>query len=466
MDRIAIVGNGILSLASAWRVLQKNPAARVTIIGPKARTGSASLAAPAMLNSFAELVMGSLDHPIDRKKFSVSQLAARAWSDFLAEMPEYEVSRPGIGKGTFVLNNGSTDVSEDESFDAIVDYLEEFNEAYQWVRPTEIPGYSPAASGRALRAIYIERENFVNSEQVIQYVECALENMGVSFIDDYAASLEMTSGMISSVQLRSGECVKADSYLLALGANLTKLMSDSGIDVEMPKIFYGSGVSIEIRPRESKLANCVRTPNRGLACGIYSAPRTQDTVVIGASNYVADYALDYPRIGSLESLMKGTMEQLNRDFYNAELVNTRVGWRPTSEDTYPVLGKLSIENLVVASGTKRDGFHMSPILSDYISDLLLNGNSELDELFSEWKPERALIRTYTREKAVTEIVKHKLSAMYQHDFVPPKSAMLAELTESIRTEVESFHDSLGAEDWGVHPELYDLYRNGYIAAEK
>ena len=65
-----IIGNGIIALTTAFRLLKKlAPTDNISIIGPKNRPGSATLAAAAMLNSFGEieshsLVLTSLIMPI------------------------------------------------------------------------------------------------------------------------------------------------------------------------------------------------------------------------------------------------------------------------------------------------------------------------------------------------------------------------------------------------------------------
>ena len=51
-----IIGNGIIGLTTAFRLARRAGSKdRVTLIGKKIRPGSATLAAGAMLNSFAEI---------------------------------------------------------------------------------------------------------------------------------------------------------------------------------------------------------------------------------------------------------------------------------------------------------------------------------------------------------------------------------------------------------------------------
>ncbi len=463
MKKVIFIGNGILSLMSALRLSQKDEQIDITVIGPFSREGCASIAAPAMLNSFAELTKGSLDDKIDREKFKISRLAGKRWRTLFDDLEEYSIAKPQPAFGTYVLNNTTTDKFDDENFDAILAYLEEFEEEYELVNADQIPGYAPSSRGRAIRSLYMKNEGFINSQSVLDYLVDYLFHQGITFIDDSVSELIKKEEIISSLKTEKGDIYVADNFFLSPGANFSKIINNSNLDLQMQKILYGSGVAVEIKPKEMSLTNCVRTPNRGMACGIYSAPRTKDTIFVGASNLIADYGLEHGMLTSVESLLKSAMEQINSSYYNAGFVGTKLGWRPTSEDTYPLLGKTTIPNLIVATGTKRDGFHMSPIISQYLISLLFNETYEHADLFRFFQPEREIIRNISREKAIKEIVAHQISAMYQHDFVPPKSNMLNDYIEKLTVEANEVHDKVGAIEWGIPPELYAMYKGGYLA---
>lgn len=463
MTNIILIGNGILSLMSALRLTQRNEKYHITIIGPNNREGCASVAAPAMLNAYAELTKGALDDTIDRQKFEISRLASKAWKSIFTELTEYTIPKIEPSFGTYILNNATTDYSEDINFNAIIEYLEEYDEHYEYVDICDIPGYNPSSKGRALKAIYLKDEGFVNSEFVLDYLVDYLKNNGVNFIDQKVFSLNKNNNTIESVTLENKETIKADKFILAPGANFSTIINNSNLNINFQRILYGSGVTMEIRPKVTNFTHCVRTPNRGMACGIYSAPRTTDTIFIGASNLVADYGLKNPMLTSLESLLKASMEQINTAYYNAEFIGTKIGWRPTSEDTYPLLGKCSINNLIIATGTKRDGFHMSPIISQYLVHALFNETFTYEKLFANFDPERAIIRNIPRDKAIRDIVNHQISAMYQHDFIEPKNDMLNDYRKKLEQEAIEVHDKVGAHEWGIPPELYSMYKGGYLA---
>jgi len=237
----------------------------------------------------------------------------------------------------------------------------------------------------------------------------------------------MSGGTISHVVTSDGQAIEADRFVLATGATVTDVLARSAIDIPMQRVFYGVGVSIELRSPDNPHTKCIRTPNRGLACGIYSVPYFQgpgernDHILVGASNFISPTAYPYGRLTSVESLMRAAVEQINSNFYRADLVRVNVGWRPTTQDTYPLIGKTSIPNLIVATGTKRDGFHMSPLLADLITAMVYD--EKIDERFGWFAPERKLIQNMTRDEGIEKATRHLMSASYQHGFSPSTSRM-------------------------------------------
>jgi glycine/D-amino acid oxidase-like deaminating enzyme len=287
----------------------------------------------------------------------------------------------------------------------------------------------------------------------------------VKFVDGSAARLHRSGDALTSVELDDGRRIEGDRYLLATGATVTDLLRHSELGLPIQRVFYGVGVSLEIQSPDARHTKCIRTPNRGMACGIYSAPYFQgpalphDHVLIGASNFISATPYPFGRLTSVEALMRAAMEQINSDFYRADLVRVNVGWRPTSQDTLPLVGPTSLRNLVVATGTKRDGFHLSPLLSEYLVSMLLG--EKVDERFAVFAPERKLRHLLTRDQAIAKAVRHQVSAAYQHGFSPSKSRMPSQLAALYRTDLEALHDKVGAVDWGIPVEMLDMYRYGH-----
>jgi glycine oxidase len=478
---IIIIGNGIIALSTAFRLskkLAKND--KITIIGKNTREGSATMAAAAMLNSFAEIEAGSLEHEVDLFRFELSHQATRMWPKFEMELIEAAGDELPAGcancqgcngggcfdSGTYVVNNTTADNLDDENFDAILKALTDFNEPHELVSPDSIPNYNPEPRSRATRAVYIHNEGWFNPKLMIEKIQnIVAAHPQITLVDQHVEKLIKQGNTISSVLLSNGDKISGDQFLLATGASASDLIDKSELGIKLQRIFYGVGVSIEIKSPDSPAKKCIRTPNRGLACGLYSVPYYQsplednDHILIGSSNFISPTPYPYGRLASVEHLMSSAIKQINANYDRADFVRANVGWRPTSQDSYPLIGQSSIDNLIIATGTKRDGFHLAPLLSEYLVSVMLKEPN--DERMSIFAPERKLIHTLNREEAINLAVKHKMNAAYQHGFEPSNSKMPNEIRRLYRDDLEKLHDNVGANDWGIPLEMLDMYRYGH-----
>lgn len=456
-----IIGNGILGLMTAFRLLRRDSTHKVSIIGPRDRRGCASLAAAAMLNSFCEIEAGTLTNPVEAKKFEFNRNATAHWPSLLSEIAGCSQLPMRYGFGTFLINNHNSDVLEDSNFDAIIEALNTFPTPYDHVAPSSIPAYNPHPRSRAGRAIYIPTEGWVNPILLIRALEDILQRSGrVRFIADYCESVTRQGDMVSGVALQGGQVIRGDYYVLSPGANFSSIISRSNLDITTPRVLYGIGCSLLLKTDTHTLPNCIRTPNRGLACGIYSAPHDSKHTLIGASNLISTLPEDYPRATSMASLLEASIDQINAEYYRSQVVKVNIGWRPTSEDTVPLIGNTSLDNLWIATGTKRDGLHCSPLIAESLSDLILQGHTNTD--LSLFRPERAPLKVYTRAEAINSSLRQMMDAAYQHRFSPSSIRMVDDLRAHYKDELERLHDSVGAIDWGIPPEMVAVYKAGYL----
>ncbi len=474
--KYVIIGNGIIALSTAFRLTQQIKAKdSITIVGLSTRVGSATMAAGAMLNSFGEINPYSLRTKTGRYHFELSRLATKKWPEFenqlISAAGNKLTKNDGYGLGTYIINNTSSDDFDDRNFEAIVNALKDCNEQFDYVTPRDIPNYHPSQRKRATRAIYIPGEGWLNPKIVLSRLDHILKNHPqVNYIDDKVLRLIKNGSTIEAIAIAKGKHVEGDVFLLANGASAGDVLESSELKLKIQNLFYGVGVSLEIHSEGFSHKKCIRTPNRGGGCGIYSLPhylgpdKSNEHIMIGATNYISPNPRYNPRLSGVEGLMKNAIEEINNNFFAATLVNINVGWRPTTQDTYPILGKTSINNFVIATGTKRDGFQLSPVISEMIASIML-GN-EVDTRFGCYKPEREIIREINRKDAVEMIVSGLMSEHYQHDYNPPNVKMNAQVIETHRKEIEELHDKIGAYDWGIPPELVPMYRRGHARFNK
>jgi len=158
-------------------------------------------------------------------------------------------------------------------------------------------------------------------------------------------------------------------------------------------------------------------------------------------------------------LLESAINEINENFFDAQLVRVNVGWRPTTQDTYPLLGKTSIGNLIIATGTKRNGFHLSPLISEMMSALMMG--EDADERLDVFAPERKLIRELSYDDAIEIGIESLISQHYQHGYKPSNIRMERLVRKGFRRDLEELHNKVGALDWGIPPELINMYKRGY-----
>jgi glycine oxidase len=462
-EGIVIVGNGVIGQSLAFELLERGWKAPIFLVGRAERPGCASLAAGAMLNSFAELEEGSLDHEIDRLKFEISRKATSLWPSWVERLNAYApLSSLQLRLGTIVLNNASSNALDDVNFETIIRHLGEFNEPFETIHPAEIAAYSPSPRQRALRAIFLPREGYINPGQLFSaYAQAFARHSNLKLVNTHAESILIAGdSSVEGVRLESGERLLSSQVLIASGAAVTPLLEKTPLASTVQRVFYGVGCSLVVGTGDRTPKFVVRTPNRGLACGVYQVPYGEGTSCIGASNFISPEPEFHPRLTSIEAILRAAMEQLNTSYYKSQLIKTNVGFRPTTADTFPLVGPTSVKGLYLATGTKRDGIHCAPFWSAVLADLV--EGKKIDARLDVFRPERTLIRTLTKAQGIAKAVKHHLSGAYQHELELPKSGWESSIEDFLRSKVEEIYAVSNVANYGIPPEMLDMYRYGHI----
>ncbi len=478
--KYVVTGNGITGLSIAFRILQYDPEADISIVGPRARAGGATAPAGAMLNSFAEITESALKSDASFLHFQLSHMATQVWPDFEEQLIEMagsnlpdecsncQVLTGGcFSKGTYIINNTTSDTLDDKNFNAIINALDDFNEQYSMVEPSDIPNYEPAMAARALRAVYIPNEGWLNPKIVLKKLDRIMAaSPRVNYIDGSVDALKEQGGKIISAVLNDGSSLEADHFVIANGIDASALIARSIEDIYVQPVFCGVGVSLEIKTKGYPHKNVIRTPNRGGACGLYTVPYFKEPggsdchILIGASNFVAVEPEYNARISSVAHLLHSVTHEINQNFYSSELIAVNVGNRPITLDQYPLIGKVACDNLFMVSGTNRDGFHLSPVLSDYLVRIILEKELPFDISF--FSPTREPVHDLSREDAIKYNVDSLMSEQYQHGFVASNIRQVEQIRNDWKKQVIAVHDKVGATDWGIPPLMFKLYRDDRV----
>ena len=461
-----VIGNGAIGSATAIRLSQQFPEAQVALVGPDNRSGSASIAAGFMLNVFGELEVGVLQKQFSKAKFELSLQSKSLWQQWEENLTALSGHNFNTVMGTVVFSNSAASDIDDENFDYIVNALEQYNEPYDFISPKQVKGFEPAQHTRAMRMVCIPGEGFVESAKLFStFDKCFANIANITLIHEPIKSLQLDDN-VKCCQTSSGQEIQAEKMILAAGAFTQQLIeSVPELSERIPPIFYGTGAALHCSVNTDIPGfgfdlpdHVIRSTNRGNACGIHVVPYDNRRCYVGASNMVTRYFEPNPRMSALHGVLDSALNEINVNFYkvNSQVV---VGHRPTSADTYPITGPVqSIDGLYILSGTKREGVHLSPLLSKALVTHVDTGEWLL---LTAFLPERKIISELKREEAIEKTVAHHLSGAYQHGLRMPHTGWEPMLENTLRQNVIDVYDNLNI-DFGIPPEMLNMYQYGHI----
>ncbi len=460
--KIGIIGNGIIALTSALELLRQDSTCRILLIGPANRNMAGSVAAAAMLNSFAEIESGYLDSELNQQKFQHSVEATSLWPGFLEFLESESKVNLNHGLGTFVIANSLPGEIEGENFSAIEKALVDYRAKYELREVQSIPGLKFTQEGRSSRGLFIHGEGWVDTAPTLEALMEILGNAErVQFIDGTVSEILSRPGSSEiTLQLADLKEVKVDKVLVANGAKARNFLTRLGLNSSNPGVLFGIGTTVRLKVSDLEQSSVIRTPNRGLACGLYSAPYRPDQLVIGATNQVTDSERELPSVEDVRSLLTMAQRELNYDLAKAEILKINTGYRPVSTDGVPLIGKVPMSNVYLCTGTRRDGWHLSPYLSRHIARMILTDDpvSEL-QIYS---PAREPYRLITREKSIELAAQHYISGMYQHGLQMPFGAYREHMVRNYENYFTDLHDYAGIHEFGIPIEMIG-YASGKMA---
>jgi glycine oxidase len=458
-----IVGNGILAYSTAYALILKDPNLKIALIGPASRTGSATIAAGAMLGAFGEVTKSGCSSYYGQVKLKLAVKASKLWDPWVRQLNESAEHKTQleINQGTHIILNSQSGGLDDENYFAIIEALTEYKEPFQQIDPREIQGLNPIENYRPLKALYLPNEGSIDPNKLLCSLQKNIEaSEQCSIIDDLVTQVYFKGNKITHVETQQGKIFQASQILLAAGVYNQELINQiPAIKCRIPRLVSGIGISIISEQTTSHPPqHVIRTPNRAGACGLHVLPRDQ-SLYIGATNNLSLIPRISPKMGHLNFLMQCAIEQMDQGLHNAKILTWSVGNRPVTMDSFPLIGGTSIHGLWLLTGTYRDGLHYSPLFAEYIAAKMLGQESKLlsdeDNIFV---PERLPIQTMSKTEAIQEAVQHYVSGAYEHSMRLPRLGWDHMLKEMVLNKIEAIYDALDT-DFVLSPDLFLMFDN-------
>jgi len=356
-----VIGGGVIGLAVAWRLAQRDLA--VTVVDPAPGRG-ASWAAAGMLAPVTEV------HYEEEALLGLNLESARRWAAFAAELEEAS----GIPVGYRAC--GTLAVAVDAGDHAWLGDLHRFQLELglkaERLTSQECRRVEPALSPRIRGGVLVEGDHQVDPRRLSPALIEAARGVGVEFVAGRVESLIMEAGACVGAMVGT-ETLRAEVVVLAAGAWSSALTDPPGISPGLfPPIRPVKGQILRLRQRGG--APVLNGNVRGLVEGssVYLVPRADGEVVVGAT--MEEQGFDH-------TVTAGAVMNLLRDAYGLvpevaefEFAEATASLRPCSPDNAPVIGATGVSGLVMAGGHHRNGILLTPVTADLMAELIATGS--------------------------------------------------------------------------------------------
>ncbi|HEY8992954.1 MAG TPA: FAD-dependent oxidoreductase [Candidatus Microsaccharimonas sp.] len=448
MKDYIVIGGGAIGLATAYRLKKSHKDQSVTVIDSK-ESGTASLASGAMLGCFGEVTKYTLQSDANKKKFELMYAAHKQWTTWREEIEADAGQTIKHIPGSYVILNTQGGALDDENFDAMIEALNIYNESYEYVMPKDIPGLHPNHLARPLRAVYLPNEGSIDSNQYVTVLETACKNIGVEVTS--ITSLHSIDSCDAMYTVSFDETtVTSPVVIVATGAYTSSVLAKVSPTLSAMPVLAGNGVATVTKRQVGEgFTATVRTANRAGSCGLHVVPMGDGYEYLGATNVLYSEPESRMTIGLSHFLAQCAIEQLDLNIYHSFVETWRVGNRPVSLDTLPLIGKVDDSSLYLATGTYRDGLHCSPVIADALITLIDGGNAPIIEDFT---PKRSFTQLMSKEDSANEYAMQAVSGAYENWYRPTYYMNDDEIYQNAHKKATDIYDQLGT-NIGLHPDI-------------
>jgi glycine oxidase len=357
--RVVVVGGGVIGQAAAWRLAGSGT--RVTIVDP-APGGGASRAAAGMLAPVAEAGPG------EEIVLALNLAAAARWPGFAAELAAAAGRDPGYTtNGTLVVARDRDDLG---SLDDIARQHEAAGLRSLRVGSREARRLEPALAPTVRGGLWLPEDHQVDNRLLLDALSRANLRAGVAFVREQARCVTARS-----VETAGGVRLDADAVVVATGAWPAPVLLGDGERGEEGGEDGGDAGTVPVRPVKGQILRVRATagavfPTRTVrGADVYVVPREHGEIVIGAT--VEEKGWDTTvTAGAVLDLLRAAWELLP-GLAEAAFTEAMAGLRPGTPDNVPLIGRLSPDGPVLATGHHRHGVLLSPLTADLVAHLVL-----------------------------------------------------------------------------------------------
>jgi len=359
LEKIIIVGAGILGASTAYHLARTG--ADVTLID-REEAGRATDAA-------AGIICPWMTQRRNKAWYFLANKGAHFYPSLIEELASLGETDTGYAKvGALAIQDaGKIDKMEAMTESRMAEApgmgqverlsLEQSKRRFPLIETEEMEGLYVAGGarvdGRALRVALVR--------QAI--------SLGTRYITS-DASLTQENGSVTGVRI-DDELLEADRIILTAGAWLPSLLAPLGIEID---VRFEKAQLLELTMPESCDSS---QPVLIAPHALYVLP-TKNGIMLGSTHEKTTTFDIRPTVRGQVELLQKALTLIPRSG-DAELTATRVGFRPYTPDSLPIIGHLpGQEHVIVANGLGASGLTIGPFLGRELARLALGEDLEID----------------------------------------------------------------------------------------
>ncbi len=354
---VAVVGGGIIGLASAWHARRRGMS--VVVLERETIGSGASRVAAGMLAPVAEVEFGAAG----RRLLELGMRSAELWPAFAQELEQASGIDVGLTRcGTLLL---ARDGDEARELERQLAFRRSLGLDVERLRPSQARELEPALAPTVRLALAVPDDHAVDPRLVLEALRAACESAGVRLREHAPVSRVEIDGAgerTSGVLLPGGERCGAGQVVLAAGAWTEQI---GGLE---------PAARIAVRPVKGQTLRLRDPAGPGLLQrvvrfeGGYLVPRADGRYVLGATVEERGFDLAATAGGVYELLREA--HELVPGVAELEIEELSVGLRPGTPDNTPVIGRAAVEGLIWATGHHRNGVLLAPLTAEIVATLL------------------------------------------------------------------------------------------------
>lgn len=363
---ITIVGAGVIGLSLAFELTARGR--DVLVLDRGDLEGVATPAAAGMLAPVAE-------SDIELTGLNAFRRYSHAlYPEFIAALRQRSGIDCGFDQaGTLLV---AVDRDHREELERLQTIFSDQGFPVQWLTGREVLQREASLTPRVVCGLSLEQDHCLDTRLLLQALRKAVVSKGGRIVSGVRVQDIAADGAVQAQRLHDGQIVTVQSENVVLAAGSWSNVELHGVLAHLP-IRPIKGQVIRLKAA-SLLQRVVRTPD------IYLIPQHSGDLVLGAT--VEEQGFDVvPTAGGMFDLLRHAWRVLP-GIYDMPLQEISVGFRPTTRDHLPVIGRLGNTRVLAATGHYRNGILQAPGTARLLADLICEDKQH--ELLGAFSPDR------------------------------------------------------------------------------